>query len=94
MLVIDPTDVFCVDTISQSKNGTQNKFEVKCKPPLVATELRDINPYLECSPECFHTAWTTDAEQTAQEAMLYLSAIISLFCVVVTFITWAKVAEL
>jgi hypothetical protein len=81
------------DTISRT-NGVHNRSETKCKPPLVATELRDIKPYLECSPTCFNTAWTTAAEKTAQEVMLYLSAVISLFCVIITFITWGKVAEL
>jgi hypothetical protein len=72
----------------------QNKSEVLCTPPLVKTELQDIPYYLRCSPKCFQEDWISDRDQTAMEVMIYITAIFSLFSVLITFITWAKVAEL
>jgi hypothetical protein len=83
-----------IDIRPNNEIGKQNKSQVECKPPLIKTELHDIEPHLDCSPKCLDEGWTTDSEQRALEAMLYLTALISLFCIVITYITWAKVGEL
>lgn len=87
--------VICYTGVSlEKKKGHDNKSEVSCKPPLVRTELRDVQFPVDCSPACLEENWTRRSEQLSLEVMLYLTGVFSLFCVVVTFITWAKVAEL
>jgi hypothetical protein len=77
---------------SNNVNEPQNESDTTCNPPLIQTELPDID--LKCSPTCLTADWTTDVEETALEFLLYLTAVIIWFCCITTFITWAKVAEL
>ena len=85
---------FCAGITSNSTTGPQNESQVPCTPPLVRTEIRDMSPYLECSPKCLTEEWITEAEKQSLEVLLYLTGIIVWFCAVTTFITWAKIAEL
>jgi hypothetical protein len=82
----------CVEMPSNNVNEPQNESDTTCNPPLIQTELPDID--LKCSPTCLTADWTTDVEETALEFLLYLTAVIIWFCCITTFITWAKVAEL
>ena len=65
-----------------------------CTPPLVEIELNDLDYPLGCSPACLEKNWSSKPELAVMEVMLYLTGIVSFFCVVVTFVTWANVAEL
>ncbi|XP_062507392.1 uncharacterized protein LOC134183840 isoform X2 [Corticium candelabrum] len=82
------------ESIASGSTSSKGNGTVDCTPPLVEIELNDLDYPLGCSPACLEKNWSSKPELAVMEVMLYLTGIVSFFCVVVTFVTWANVAEL
>lgn len=79
-----------VDYMNRNVSG----YTFVCKPPLWPTQITSGELPFHCSPACLDENWPSQPEKITFDIMVYVTFIFCWTCIIVTFITWAKVAEL